>query len=263
MVADERTLCQNCSNREGRTVFLEGSKYECNSKECGFAKGPEEQRRPQSKKRKPLARKQTKARKQKPNDREEESNEDDDEDLSMTSDQDSDGSCEDPWKIMEISQERWVISNTSPSLTRQYVLRYLRGRLAGHAKFRDADEQDRVDMPPEVLEQWRVTHPFDSIPVTNASRTTKPEVEVKAKTEIAIRVAAYYKDNPQSSSSASTAVPVPQAPSPQAVGTIPLGVPVLPVQRTNSQKQRAWEEENRKTDLDSSNILTTSRRSGT
>jgi hypothetical protein len=142
------------------------------------------------------------------------------------------------------------------------VLRYLRNSLAGHAKFRDADEQDQIDMPVEVLEQWRETHPFDTIPITNTSKTNmKAGVVDKAKKEIDIRVAAYTENNARCSSYASTAaVPVPQARSQQAVGTISLGVPV---QRTRSQKQRDWEEENRKTDMDSSNILTTNRRSGT
>jgi hypothetical protein len=267
MVADDRTLCQNCSNREGRTVFLEGARYECTSKACGFAKGPERKADPEKKrrpqKRKALAHTETKARKRQNHAREEEE-EEDDEDVSMaSSDQDSQESDEDPWQIMEILQERWVISNTSPTLTRQYVLRYLQRSLTGHAKFRDADQQDKIDMPPEVLEQWRTEHPFDSIPVTHASKTTRLEVKDKANTEIANRVAAYSKNNLQSSSSiafSAAAVPVPQAPSQQPAGIIALDVPV---QRTHSQKVRAWEHENRKTDLDSSNILMSSRRSGT
>ena len=80
---------------------------------------------------------------------------------------------------MSILGERWILDKKGAS--RQYHLLYSVYKLPKDSQWRDADAQDRVDMPPHVLAEWRATTPAASVAWVRGVGVTKAQVSAAAK----------------------------------------------------------------------------------
>jgi hypothetical protein len=69
--------------------------------------------------------------------------------------------ADDGWNIEAILSERWILDKKGAG--RQYELLYKKYKLPKTQKWRDADDQDKSDMPKEVLTKWRVDNPAVSV----------------------------------------------------------------------------------------------------
>mgnify|MGYP003892978087 FL=1 len=85
------------------------------------------------------------------------------------------------WAVVEILAERWVLGQEGAS--RQYELLYDKYYLPKSEKWRDADAQDRDDMPPAVLAKWRAEHPPAGVAWVKGHKKVTTHVLNQAKAE--------------------------------------------------------------------------------